>query len=129
MADTSNDNRLMEIYLSSLVDGRNRKDLSMNVGGVNILDAARELDFSSAEIRDTWRREYKTAGRALDFLGLINYQTSYTPEGSAEGTIPSTLSVQKGMAPVRSTGDEYNVSIFKKSVSYLLNTQLLVYFI
>lgn len=116
MADVSNDNRLMEIYLSSLVDGRNRKDLSMKVGGINILDTAQELDFSSAEILDTWRREYATAGRALDFLGLINYQTSYTPEDAAEGTIPSTLSVQKGMAPVRSTGDEYNVSVFKTEV-------------
>lgn len=116
MADASNDNRLMEIYLSSLVDGRNRKDLSMNVGGINIFDNVQELDFSSAEIRDTWRRQYAAAGRALDFLGLINYQTSYIPEGSADGTIPSTLNVQKGMAPVRSTGDEYNVSIFKTEV-------------
>ena len=75
MADASNDNRLMEIYLSSLVDGRNRKNLSMNVGGINIFDTAQELDFSGAEIRNTWRRKYGAAGQALDFLGLINYQT------------------------------------------------------
>lgn len=116
MADASNDNRLMEIYLSSLVDGRNRKDLSMKVGGINIFEGAQELDFSSSEICTTWRREYAEAGRALDFLGLINYQTSYTPEGAAEGTEPSTLSVQKGIAPVRSTGNEYNISIFKTEV-------------
>lgn len=116
MADASNNNRLMEIYLSSLVDGRNRKNLSMNVGGINIFEGAQELDFSSATIRDTWRRQYATAGRALDFLGLINYQTSYTPEGSSGGTEASTLSVQKGMAPVRSTGSEYNISIFKTEV-------------
>ena len=116
MADASNDNRLMEIYLSSLVDGRNRKNLSMNVGGINIFDAAQELDFSSSEIRNTWRREYGAAGQALDFLGLINYQTRYTLEGAPEGTEPLTFNVQKGMAPVRSTGGQYNISIFKTEV-------------